>query len=145
MTPPRRLPLLPPSRTHKGELPLSITTGTSAKSALKSSRPFKTVRLHYRSLGVKARQYCMLANHCFGSALRSHACISNTFTSHVLCLFNAYRVITCIPLTRCDRQYLTLEVGMKWPSHTRHMHVMWDERCVEGYFRSRKPSNCFIL
>lgn len=64
---------------------------------------------------MKPRQYHVFASHCFGSALRS---ISNTFTSHILCLSYAYRVITCILFTHCDSQYLTLEVGMEWPLHT---------------------------
>lgn len=73
------------------------------------------VRFHYRSHAVKPRQYRAFANHCFGSTLRS---ISNTFTSHILCLSYAYRVITRILFTHCDSQYLTLEVGMEWPLHT---------------------------
>lgn len=102
-------------RIHPRELLPSITTGTFAKSALKSIGPFKMVRFHYRSHAVKPRQYRAFANHCFGSTLRS---ISNTFTSHILCLSYAYRVITRILFTHCDSQYLTLEVGMEWPLHT---------------------------
>lgn len=150
MTPSQQLPH---SCIHKRKLPPSITTRTFSKSALKSLRPIKMVRFHYRLHAMKNRLSRALGNHCFGFALRSYTYIpkhaDNTFTSHVLhCLSYAYKLITWILFILSDSQYLKLEgdgVALIHIHKHTHIYTLHRRMLCSGATNSKSRDSSEIL